>query len=83
MQVSCRDGPGAGESGGVDVGRRHGTHSVHDGRAMALEGSDQTTLRVSRGTELRAVVWVGGLEYAVSALRGVQEGDHQAVLGLQ
>lgn len=50
---------------------------------MALEGSDQTTLRVSRGTELRAVVWVGGLEYAVSALRGVQEGDHQAVLGLQ
>ena len=32
---------------------------------------------------LRVVVWVGGLQCAVSALTGLREGDHRALLWLQ
>lgn len=38
-------------NGGASVGPRHRTHSAHGGRAMVLGGLEETTLRVSRGTE--------------------------------
>ena len=38
-------------NGGASVGPRHRTHSAHGGKAVVLGGLEETTLRVSRGTE--------------------------------
>ena len=37
--------------GGASVCLRHRIHSVQDGRAVVFGESEETTLRVSRGTE--------------------------------
>ena len=58
------------------MGLRHRIHSVH-----GWGNQRRQPWELAEG--LRALMWVGGLKCAVSALTGLWEGDQQALLCLQ